>query len=225
MNMRQQLREGILARRGIVALIAVLAAAAALAPTAGASSTPTLSLDQSAGKTAGGTANLGMDLKFTNSGTDSARHLTINLPPGLLADASRNGGTCIKMTQTTGTACRVGTGTVTAAPVLLGILNLGLALPVSVNFYLVPPPKPGDLAGLAVFGLGQQLGATGDIKVRPSGDPNGVGVTIQLTLPNQLSIPVPPLGHVSLTQIAVEEINSTFDSLRYPATCPSTPAN
>jgi hypothetical protein len=51
--------------------------------------------------------------------------------------------------------------------------------------------------------------------VRPSGDPAGVGVTINLTLPNSLN-GVP---------ISIVEINSTFDGLRYPTTCPSTPAN
>jgi hypothetical protein len=203
-------------RRFAVTASAVVAGVAVLAPTAGASTSPSMTLNQSAGRTAGSAANLGLDLKFTNSGTDSPKHLTINLPPGLLANASIDGGACLKKANTSGTTCQVGTGTVTATADLLGI-NLGVPLPVSVSFYLVPPPAPGDLAGLAVEGLGQQIGSTGGIRVRPSGDPDGVGVTIALVLPN--TIPVINAGQISVTQI-----NSTFDGLRYPTTCPSTPA-
>jgi hypothetical protein len=204
--------------------MAVVAAVLALAPAAGAAITPSLSLDQSAGKAAGSEANLGMDLKFTDTGTDSPHNLTINLPPGLLANASINGGACLKTANTSGSACEVGTGTVDAAPDLL-VLGLPASIPVPVTFYLVPPPKAGDLAGLTVIGnvlgLNEQLGATGDIRVRPTGDPHGVGVTIGLALPNQLTLS----GFtVPLVTISVTQIQSTFNSLRYPATCPSTPA-
>jgi hypothetical protein len=203
---------------------AVIAGVLSLAPAAGAAITPSLSLNQSAGKTAGAQANLGMDLKFTDTGTDSPHNLTINLPPGLLANASINGGSCIKTTNTSGTACEVGSGTVTASPDI-SVLGLPASIPVPVTFYLVPPPKAGDLAGLTVIGdvlgLNEQLGSTGDIRVRPSGDPQGVGVTIGLALPNQLTLS----GFtVPLVTISVTEINSTFNKLRYPATCPSTSA-
>lgn len=88
-------------------------------------------------------------------------------------------------------------------------------LTTNVNFYLVPPPAPGDLAGLAVAdGAGDQIGATNGIAIRPSGSPGGVGVTLDLTLPNTL-FGVP---------ISTSEINSTFTGVRFPATCPSTPA-
>ena len=197
-----------------------LALLAALAPAAGASTSPTMTLNQSAGRTAGSTANLGLDLKFTNSGTDSPEHLTLNLPPGLLANASIDGGTCLKATDVSGTACEVGTGTVSAtADPVPGVLNLPVPVSVSVSFYLVPPPAPGDLAGLAVEGLGEQIGSTGAIRIRPSGDPDGVGVTLALVLPDHL----PVLG-INAAQISLTEINSTFDGLRYPATCPATPA-
>src|SRR6185312_5216131 len=83
--------------------------------------------------------------------------------------------------------------------------------------------KPGDLAGLAVIGtvvaVNEQLGSTGDVRVRPTGDPHGVGVTIGLTLPDTL----PGLTLPGVT-LPAPEINSTFHRLRYPATCPSTPA-
>ena len=205
--------------RLIVIAAAVLAGVAALAPVAGASTSATMTLNQSAGRAAGSTANLGLDLKFTNSGTDSPHHLTINLPPGLLANASIDGGACLKTANVSGTTCRVGTGTVTATADPVGLLNLPVPVSVSVSFYLVPPPAPGDLAGLAVEGLGEQIGSTGGIRIRPSGDPDGVGVTLTLTLPDQL----PVLG-INAAQISLTEINSTFDGLRYPATCPSTPA-
>jgi hypothetical protein len=203
---------------------AVIAGVLALAPGAGAAITSSLSLDQSAGRTAGSVVNLGLDLKFTDTGTDSPHNLTINLPPGLLANASINGGACLKSANTTGTACDVGSGTVTATPDII-VLGLPASIPVPVTFYLVPPPKPGDLAGLTVIGnvLGasEQLGSTGDIRVRPTGDPHGVGVTIGLALPNQLTLSGLT---VPLVTISATEIKSTFNRLRYPATCPSTPA-
>ncbi len=165
-----------------IVLLGVLAVAvsAAAAPGAGASTVPSLTLDQSAGTAAGSFANLGMDLKFSSSAGDSPKDLTINLPPGLLANASIDGGACLATTDLNDTACQVGTGVVTAD--LLGTIPT----PTPVTFDLVPPPAAGDLAGLAVNSNGSQVGTTGDIKSRPSSDPAGVGVTIALTLPNSL---------------------------------------
>ena len=194
-------------RRHVLTMVVVLAGMAALAPGAWASITPALTLDQSAGTAAGSTTNLGLDLKFTPTGTDSPDHMTLSLPPGLLANASIDGGACLTMTDLDDTACQVGTGTVTA------IAEGVVPITTPVTFDLVPPPAAGDLAGLAVNSSGTQIGATADIKVRPSGDPGGVGITITFVLPNTLDgVPI------SLT-----EINSTFDGLRYPATCPATP--
>ncbi|HET6865939.1 MAG TPA: hypothetical protein VFH80_08455 [Solirubrobacteraceae bacterium] len=194
---------------GRLVLFGVLAVAAtsALAPGAEASVVPTLTLDQSAGAAAGSSANLGVDLKFSSTAGDSPRQLTLDLPPGLLANASINGGACLASADLNDSACEVGSGVVTAN--LLGTIPV----PAQVTFDLVPPPAPGDLAGLTVNSNGTQIGTTGDITVRPSGDPAGVGVTLNLTLPNSLS------G----TPISITEINSTFDALRYPATCPATP--
>jgi hypothetical protein len=179
----------------------------ALASAAGASVAPTLALDQSAGTAAGSFSNLGMDLKFSPSTGDSPKDLTLNLPPGLLANGSIDNGACLASADLTDGACQVGSGTVTAD--LLGTIPV----PAQVTFDLVPPPVAGDLAGLAVNSNGTQIGTTGDIRIRPSGDPAGVGVTISLVLPNSLS-GVP---------ISITEINSTFDALRYPTTCPATP--
>jgi hypothetical protein len=201
------MRQG--SRRRVVTAVLMSAGMAVLAPSAEASITPTLKLDQSAGTTAGSTTNLGLDLKFAPTGTDSPKLMTLNLPPGLLANASIDGGACLTMTDLDDSACQVGTGTVTADA------DSSVPITTPVTFDLVPPPAPGDLAGLAVNSSGSQIGATADIKVRPSGDPNGVGITIDFVLPNSLDgVPI------SLT-----EINSTFDGLRYPATCPTTPAN
>lgn len=196
-------------RRHVVLVILVLAGIAALAPTASASITPALSLDQSAGTAAGATANLGVDLTFAPTAPDSPDDMTLNLPPGLLANASIDGGSCLATADLTDTACQVGTGTVTA--------NAYGTIPITtpVTFDLVPPPAAGDLAGLAVNSSGTQIGATADVRVRPSGDPDGVGITITFVLPNTLyGVP-----------ISLAEISSTFDGLRYPATCPATPQN
>src|SRR5579884_161395 len=206
--------------RRLAIAVATLAVLAFAAPAAQASVNPSLSLDQSAGTQAGATANLGLDLKFADTATDSPRDLAIALPAGLLADASIDGGACLRTRIVSGSACKVGTGTVTATPDLVGLLNVPLPVSVPVSFYLVPPPGPGDLAGLAVMGLGEQLGATGAIRIRPSGDPNGVGVTIDLVLPNQLPLTLPGLPPLNVTQISLDEIKSTFDGLRYPTSCP-----
>jgi hypothetical protein len=211
--------------RRLVIVIATVALLAPAVPAAHASTSASSTLDQSAGTTAGSAINLGLDLKFTNTGTDSPRHLTLNLPPGLLANASINGGACLKTRDVSDTACQVGSGTVTATPDLVGIINVPLPVSLPVSFYLVPPPAPGDLAGLAVTGLGEQLGPTGDIKIRPTSDAAGVGVTINLVLPNQLPLTLPGLPPVNLTQISLDEINSTFNALRYPTACPRTPAD
>ena len=194
-------------RRGVVVAALAVAGMAAVTSSAWASITPTLSLDQSAGTRAGATANLGVDLKFAPSGTDSPDDMTLRLPPGLLADASIDGGACLTTIDLNDTACQVGTGTVTAD----AYGSIPITTP--VTFDLVPPPAPGDLAGLAVNSSGTQIGSTADIEVRPSGDPNGVGITINFVLPNTLyGVP-----------ISIAEISSTFDGLRYPTTCPSTP--
>ncbi len=203
-------------RMGRSALVGTLVAvaAAAFAPGALASINPSISLDQSAGTRAGATQNLGMDLKFPPTSllsTDTPDVLTINLPPGLLANASVNGGSCLTTFDISSSNCQVGSGTVSASEFSLGNV---VAISLPVGFYLVPPPAPGDLAGLAVAYYGQQIGTTADIQVRPSGNPNGVGISIKLVLPNTLE-GVP---------LQLTEINSTFDGLRYPATCPSTPA-
>jgi len=198
----QRLRQ--LALLGLV-VVGVLASASA----ASAAITPSISSSSSAAVTAGATGSLGLNLTFAPTGSDTPKDLTLNLPPGLLANATIDDGGCLLTTDIETSTCQVGSGTVTAN---LGGTALGVVTPVS--FFLVPPPSPNDLAGLAVAEAGDQIGATAPIVIRPSGDPDGVGVTIDLTLPNTL------YGQ----SLQITAINSTFNGLRFPTTCPTTPA-
>jgi hypothetical protein len=177
-----------------------------------ASITPTVTLDQSGGTQAGTTKPLGMDLKFAPTTGDSPKNMTLSLPPGLLASASVGGGSCLHST-TAQSKCQVGTGTVTATTA--GLLPLSVPL----TFYLVAPPKKSDLAGLVVManvlGSQSQLGSPGEVVIRASSDPRGVGLNIVFTnLPDTFSgLPV-----------SVSELKSTFSALRLPTSCPATPA-
>jgi hypothetical protein len=191
----------------VLAGLAVGIAALGVAPGASASISPTVTLDQSAGTSAGSSVNLGMDLKFAPSSGDSPKDLTIGLPPGLLSNASIDGGACLK-TATPMAPCQVGTGTATASV-------LGISMPVPLTFYLIAPPKPADLAGLVtmatVLGNTSQLGSPADVTIRSS-DPNDVGINIALSnVPNTFS------G----LSIQLNELSSTFDGLRLPTGCPN----
>ena len=209
---------------------AVLVATLALASAASAAITPTVTLNQSAGTAAGSTVNLGTDLKFApNPGSDSPKDLTLKLPAGLLANAAIDGGACLRNAAGAQPvpACQVGSGTVTATG-FVTVLGVPVLVPVPVSlpvsFDLVKPPKPSDLAGLELFvsvaGNAMPLGSPADIVVRPASDPGGVGVNIAFTnIPNTF----PLLGPVAIP-IAVDELNSTFNGLRLPASCPATPA-
>ena len=107
----------------------------ALVPTAGAAITPAISLDQSAGTAAGSTANLGVDLTFAPTGTDSPDHMTLNLPPGLLANASIDGGACLTTADLDDTRVPGGQRIVDRRRLRHG------ADPHRVTFDLVPPPR------------------------------------------------------------------------------------
>ncbi len=195
--------------------IVVLAGSIGFVPAASASVTASMSVTSPTPVAAGSTGSLGLDLKFTPSTNgaaynDAPQSVTLNLPPGVLANASIDNGQCLKTTDITDSTCQIGSGTVTAYA--SGIVPLQTP----VDFFLVPPPAAGDLAGLAVAtSQGDQVGTTNAIAIRPSGNPDGVGVTLDLTLPNSLD------G----APVDVTEINSTFTGTRFPATCPATPAN
>jgi hypothetical protein len=118
-------------RRVLLAGLAVgLSTAAFAPPIASAAISPSLTLDQSAGTTAGSTVNVGTHLKFAPTGADSPKDLTLSLPAGLLANASIDGGACLDKTAAVA-ACQVGSGTATAAPVVAGIPTVPVAIPIS----------------------------------------------------------------------------------------------
>lgn len=186
---------------------------AALAPAAGASINPVAVTLTPATATAGSTGNLGTDIRFTPTGTDSVKDLTLQMPSGLLANAAINGGACLQSATPTA-ACQVGSGTITAN--ILGLIGA----PIPATFDLVKPPRASDLAGLQVLiqPPGSQptpLGAPADVTIRPPSDPAGVGLNIAFA-----GIPDTFQG----LPLAVHEINSTFNGLRFPDTCPATPA-
>ncbi len=201
-------------KRRIALWVAVVGAMAALAPAAGATITPVAVTLTPSSAPAGSTGNLGTDITFTPSSGDSTKDLTLQLPPGLLANAAVDGGACLKST-TPVAACQVGSGTVTAN--ILGGL-LPVALP--ATFDLVAPASQANLAGLAVLvtapgGQPTQLGTPAAVTIRPPTDPDGVGLDIAFAdIPNTFDgLP-----------LQLHEINSTFNGLRFPDTCPAAPA-
>jgi hypothetical protein len=125
-----------------------------------------------------------------------------------LANASIDGGACLTATPTA--ACQVGSGTIKASPVILGIPTTPISL--SVTFDLIAPPAGGDLAGLAIMTSTGQLGSPGEITVQPSG---ALDITFH-NIPDTYAI----AGPVAVP-IAVDEINSTFNGLRLPTRCPA----
>lgn len=191
-------------------------------PAASAAITPSLTLDQSAGTQAGSSVALGTDIVFAPSGptTDSVKNLTEILPPGLLSNASIDGGACLQMappaTEPTSSPCQIGTGT--AFVRVNDVLNTTQPL----KLLLVAPPQPSDLAGIAIYldNTGQQLGSTGDVTVRPTGDPAGVGLDIAFTnIPDTMSFGGPPVN------LSVKELKTTIAALRMPTSCPTPGAN
>ncbi len=203
-------------KRRIALCLAVVGAMAALAPAAGATINPVAVTLSPSSAAAGSTGNLGTDITFTPSSGDSTKDLTLQLPPGLLANAAIDDGACLKSATPTA-ACEVGSGTVTAN--ILGGL-VPVALP--ATFDLVAPAGQADLAGLAVLiqptPLSQptQLGTPANVTIRPASDPDGVGLNIAFaSIPNTFEgLP-----------LQLHEINSTFNGLRFPDTCPATPAS
>jgi hypothetical protein len=201
--------------RRIALCAAVVGAMAAMAPAAGATINPVSVTLTPSSAAAGSTGNLGTDITFSPSSGDSTKDLTLKLPAGLLANAAIDGGMCLKSATPTA-ACQVGSGTVTA-DILGGLVPVGLP----ATFDLVAAPSQSDLAGLAVLvtapgGQPTQLGAPAAVTIRPPTDPAGVGLNIAFTdIPNTFdSLP-----------LQLHQINSTFNGLRFPDTCPSTPAN
>jgi hypothetical protein len=199
-------------RRALVGLVVAAAALAALPASALATITPTLTLDQTAGTTAGGSPATGFNATFSPSAGDSVKDLTLGLPPGLLANEAINGGSCL-LGPTPQSACQVGSGTVTTG-----------GGPGSAKLYLVAPPKSGDVGGLELVVAGNPastadvtLGATG-LNVAFSNLPNlgisGMDVTLtNLRLPTSCPSPA---ANVTLT--ADSQLDPTSKSTTAPLT-------
>lgn len=210
-------------RRGLLAVATILSMAV-LVPAASAAISPTVTLDQSAGTQAGSSVALGTDINFAPSpSTDSVKDLTEILPAGLLSDASIDGGACLHTPPPPSgpppgglppSACKIGSGQGTV------LVNNAVHFTQPISLYLVAPPQPADLAGIAIYldnsNPSQQLGSTGEVTVRPSGDPAGVGIDIALrNIPNTVSFGGPSVN------ISVQDLKTTITALRMPTSCPS----
>jgi len=184
-------------RSALVWLLTAVAAAAFPAA-ASASVTPSLTVTQTAGTTAGSSSAVTFDVKVNaNPATDSVKDLSMSLPPGLLANENIAGGACLVSSKPT-PACQIGSGTATL-----------VTSPVSVPFTLdlVAPPKPSDLAGVAVV-IASVPALTADVTLQTTPD---VGLDISFS-----GIPA---------SIPITELAFTLNNLRLPTSCPSPAAN
>jgi hypothetical protein len=120
-------------KQAMVGLLIAVAALVALPASALAAFTPALSLDQTAGTTAGSSPAVGFNATFGSG--DAVKNVTFVLPPGLLANENIAGGACL-VSPTPSASCQVGTGTVDNVQ--------------PVTLYLVAPPKTGEAGGLAL---------------------------------------------------------------------------
>lgn len=191
-----------------------------LAPAASAAITPSLTLNQKAGTQAGSMVALTSDVAFAPTANDTVKNLTEILPPGLLANASIDGGQCINAAAPASglppAACKIGTGQATV------VVNGALTITQPLTLYLVRHPAVTDLAGIAIYNNNteSELGKTGDVSLRPSGDPAGVGVDIAFkSIPKSISFGGPPLT------LSVTDLKTTISSIRMPDSCPSTAAD
>ena len=146
-------------RRALIGL-ATTVAVMALPAVASATITPALTLNQSAGTTAGTSpATVGFDAAFPSSTGDTVKDVTFALPPGLLADANINGGACLISPSAT-SACQVGTGTITAD---------GLGVPVT-EYLVAAPTGSGGAGGVEVVNNATQTAlTTGVVSLTPTG--------------------------------------------------------
>ncbi len=183
------------ASRALVGLV-IAGALLALPAVASASISPVgLSLTEPTGTTAGTSpATVGIDATFSSNATDSPKDITFALPSGLLANADQAGGICL-LSSTPNSSCVVGGGTMTA-----------VGTPTPVSLYLVKPPSPGDIAGVALVQSGATL-STADVTLRSTPT---IGLNIAFSnLPND----------------DITELNLSFTTLRLPTSCPSPAAN
>ena len=176
----------------MLGLLIAAGALAALPATAFADFTPMLSLNQTAGTTAGSSPATGFNATFTSSTGDSVKDVTFALPQGLLANENIAGGACL-ISSTPSASCQVGSGTIDSVQ--------------PVTLYLVAPPKPADVGGLALV-----LGST------PTTPASVADVTLGST---GLSVAFSNLA----ASPPINSLSITLNNLRLPTSCPSTPAN
>jgi hypothetical protein len=197
------------ARRLILVVLIVLAFGVLTPALATATITPTLSATPSS-HAAGSSVSLSTDIKFAPSSSDSPKDLTLSLPPGLLSNAAIDGGACLKATGPI-PACDVGKGTATATATVVVPVKMN----VSLTFYLVAPPKPGDLAGLDIEAgspVNGPLGSPGEVSIRPADA--GVDVAFK-NIPNTATV-------MGLTvKTSVSELQTTLTGVRMPTSCPA----
>jgi len=126
---------------------------------ASAAITPALTLNQTAGTTAGSSPAIGFNATFapaSTTPTDTVKDLKLALPPGLLANENIAGGACLASTSPTA-ACQIGTGSVTVA---------GSSIPATA--YLTKAPSPSDVGGLTIVAP-PLPSVTGDITLGSGG--------------------------------------------------------
>ena len=154
--------------------------------------------DRALGRPPGRTlANLGIDVSFSPSSGDSPKDLTVVLPPGLLANSAIDGGACLSSTSTAPVAaCQIGDRHRDRLRGLGSCRSPGS----SVTLDLVAPPKPGDLAGVAIFLT--LLGNASEARQ------SGRNIILR-------SVPAAP-REVGL-DIAFADIPDTFEELRSPS--------
>jgi hypothetical protein len=176
------------ARTALTGLLvaAVIAISPALAQ---AVLTPTLTLEQGAGTTAGTSPATGFNINFNpRLGIDSVKNLTIAFPPGFLLNLGMNSGECVTASAPN-PLCVLGTGTINS--------TRGTATPVTL--YLVAPPALADVAGIA-FVIQGGATITGPVSPSPT-DPAAWTVSF-------LGFP-----------IGIEEMQFTLAGPRLPTTC------
>lgn len=131
-----------------IALAGLLAAAAAaIFPAVSAATiTPRLTLNQSAGTTAGSSTATALDVNITplsgvagdllgELGGDSVKNMTLAFPRGFMFNLAADGGACV-VASTPSPDCQIGTGVLDGPG--------GKA----VSLYLIAAPKPSDVAGV-----------------------------------------------------------------------------
>jgi hypothetical protein len=197
-------RGGVGQAKALVGLVVAAAACVAFPATALADFTASLSLDQSAGTMAGSSRAIGFDEKFGSTSGDAVRTVSLELPPGLLANESIAGGRCL-LSSSPNAACQVGSGTVSLAG--------GGSQPFALD--LVKPPNQADFAGLAsVVGTTPltssevTLGASGAATVVSNLAP-GVAET-NFTLADRLPTSCPsPAANVTMTAVSQSGVSVT----------------